>query len=599
MGETIIESYAKDKLPTAGVAGRLARVTDDAARVWMDDGNRWSPLSGNVVDVRSYGAAGDGKPEHAIQNTTALKAALNTGANVYLPRGTYHINETLPFHSGQMIFGDAKAFGEAGTVIVAIGAFPVLRSADCPALTRDVLIRDLTIDNKTLAQPGSGGIDFTGASLSRIERVSMRWHETGIIGRDSSAVPATTVRAAPKGVVLPVVSTRLFRTDQPIKVTETWPDRVSYSKIIGFAATDSPGHPALILDALPKPVQPGDPVYIEGDVGGYFNSVVDCEIVSCATGLSLTNAGNAWTLLDGHMAGNGIGVRVEHSVGNRVRGTFEGNGVGVLFDTAGSDNVILSGTYFEGNGDPDRWPGHARADLGAVRCRVGATGNVVEPGLFSNGTDTVVQDDAAHNLCTEPNPVAFPAMPSGHGSGRNILFNSDFAVDSQHRRIADGWTFNAPQPSTFTMAIDTSTVPGGASAAQRWSMNTGDNSLRALVRKIAVIPGQWYTFTGRTQVDANGAGLYRLRLAETPAPTQDQQYYYSGSLPQHDYAGGLHRATFQIRANNHTLVLLIENVNTAESGPALCHAPARATPGSPSSNSNPAAACLPNPATAA
>jgi hypothetical protein len=44
-----------------------------------------------IVDVRSYGAIGDG----VVDDTTAIQAAIDTGRPVYLPLGTYRITATL------------------------------------------------------------------------------------------------------------------------------------------------------------------------------------------------------------------------------------------------------------------------------------------------------------------------------------------------------------------------------------------------------------------------------------------------------------------------------------------------------------------------
>ena len=65
----------------------------------VSERSQWVALSGEVADVRAYGAKGDGQTD----DTVAIKAALGTGANVYLPRGTYRITDSLPVRSARRI----------------------------------------------------------------------------------------------------------------------------------------------------------------------------------------------------------------------------------------------------------------------------------------------------------------------------------------------------------------------------------------------------------------------------------------------------------------------------------------------------------------
>jgi hypothetical protein len=110
-------------------------------------------------------------------------------------------------------------------------------------------------------------------------------------------------------------------------------------------------------------------------------------------------------------------------------------------------------------------------------------------------------------------------------------------------------------------AKDPATLPAGAKAAQRWAMGNGRNDLFSLYRDVAVIPGQWYTFTAQTRVDAKeGAALYRVLIDPThgsPSP----HLYYSGALGQHAYATGFHRAAFRIPPGVTSIRLCLSNVN--------------------------------------
>jgi hypothetical protein len=294
--------------------------------------------------------------------------------------------------------------------------------------------------------------------------------------------------------------------------------------------------------------------------------MVDCEIAGCRKGVWLSHAGNAWTVLDGRFAMNDYGIYIEHSNGSRFRSTFERNAVGLLLHAA-AVNQVMSGSYFEGNGK-SAFPGVPQnlEAYGAVCFTAGSIRNVVEASVLSNSGDVVVDDADGSNTCAATLMPAQPSVPSGHGSGRNVLFNADFAVDSARTGVADGWAFARPKPSGWTMAVDTpqtGTVPGGAPAAQRWSMDPGTYPLVALYRTVEVVPGQWYTFTARTKVDANGAGRYQIRIADALSPSQAQTYYYTGGgLAEHDWTAGLHRFSFQVRPGITRLYLLLEPHNT-------------------------------------
>lgn len=75
--------------------------------------------------------------------------------------------------SGATGYGDAEGPHGVGTELLVHGGITALRSVNAGAFTRDVLIRDLAVQNEDTSGPGgSVGIDFTGVGFSRIERVT-------------------------------------------------------------------------------------------------------------------------------------------------------------------------------------------------------------------------------------------------------------------------------------------------------------------------------------------------------------------------------------------------------------------------------------------
>ena len=108
-----------------------------------------------MINVKDYGAVGNG----LVDDTAAIQAAISTGQHVYIPTGTYLINDALTIHQpGQMISGDGRnasillikstfnlsaqgvivfACGEAGPQLQDFGmAFEQPDTADRNALTQ-------------------------------------------------------------------------------------------------------------------------------------------------------------------------------------------------------------------------------------------------------------------------------------------------------------------------------------------------------------------------------------------------------------------------------------------------------------------------------
>lgn len=90
-----LNSYTKAGLPSPGSAGRIARVTDDARGLWIDTGTQWVALNGGVLNVKMFGAKGDG-----VTNDTdafiAVSAAVNTlggGVEINIPPGVYMVGQ--------------------------------------------------------------------------------------------------------------------------------------------------------------------------------------------------------------------------------------------------------------------------------------------------------------------------------------------------------------------------------------------------------------------------------------------------------------------------------------------------------------------------
>jgi hypothetical protein len=92
----IVPSYPRASLPHTGNGGSLARVADDVHGLWMDSGSQWFDLSGELINVKEFGAKGDGVSDDTTAVQSAIQAAVvRGGGTVLLPPGTFRITASV------------------------------------------------------------------------------------------------------------------------------------------------------------------------------------------------------------------------------------------------------------------------------------------------------------------------------------------------------------------------------------------------------------------------------------------------------------------------------------------------------------------------
>lgn len=100
----VFPSVARASLPAAGTTGRIRRVSDDVRGLFFDQGAQWFSLQHEWVDVREFGATGDGSTD----DTAAIQAALDSTAKVVIfpkPTSYYKLLGGLLIASNKVLLG--------------------------------------------------------------------------------------------------------------------------------------------------------------------------------------------------------------------------------------------------------------------------------------------------------------------------------------------------------------------------------------------------------------------------------------------------------------------------------------------------------------
>jgi polygalacturonase len=158
------------------------------------------PSDAGVINVKDFGAKGDG----ITDDTAAIQAALNAYPNgmriIYLPNGTYLVSNTLTWPAGTPGTGNEykntilQGQSEGGTLIKlknnAVGFTDVnapksvIFTGPAPAQRFGNSIRNLTVDTGT-GNPGASGIQFNASNQGSMRQVTIQSGDgQGINGLD-------------------------------------------------------------------------------------------------------------------------------------------------------------------------------------------------------------------------------------------------------------------------------------------------------------------------------------------------------------------------------------------------------------------------------
>ncbi len=141
------------------------------------------PADGEVVNVRAYGAVGDGSTDDTAAINAAVAVAKASKARLYFPRGTYLTTTGVRLPSNSYVYGDGvdatiiKAHDSATLNIDVLTNEENTGSALTNGGNTNIVVRDLTVhgNGNRSASAGSGSagcaIQFAYVSHGRLENV--------------------------------------------------------------------------------------------------------------------------------------------------------------------------------------------------------------------------------------------------------------------------------------------------------------------------------------------------------------------------------------------------------------------------------------------
>ncbi|GIF00506.1 hypothetical protein Ari01nite_79700 [Paractinoplanes rishiriensis] len=191
-GEEEPPSISRRAVLTGGGALVLgAGVTGAATGYYAADGT--APGDGSTIDVRRFGAVGDGRTDDTDALQGALDAARPNGGLVYLPAGTYSTRKLRLYSRVHLrgAGGDAtilKLRDGANSAIIESDGFDKLTGTDGTGGASAFSIRDLTLDGNKAKNPEGGyGLRLYGYGYELSEVIIFNCRQDGLYSEWSGA----------------------------------------------------------------------------------------------------------------------------------------------------------------------------------------------------------------------------------------------------------------------------------------------------------------------------------------------------------------------------------------------------------------------------
>lgn len=440
-------------VPGAAVAGSKVRVDDNSfvPLFWFPDGvdTLWAQtvegyrlrLTADVdarldriqlgwVNVRAFGAAGDGEADDTAALLAAIAALPEGGGVVYLPAGRYVVDDVLVVSSGTALVGD----GQYATVIEQTN--PAKQAVYGADITGGLMIRDLR-----LTGPSDGSTPGTSDAILL--------EQTGVLATQNVVIENVYIdHWSRHGVVLEDPITSTLRN---VRVQTCAGDgfRVNLGTSLTF-----------------------DSCYANGLVGtGYrltstsYSHLTGCAADSCAAGYLLTGCNSLTLASCGTEALTGNGFTITGGTGSTLTSCYSSGNPAIGFHVTGeAARVTLAGVWER---NPSGTP------TASIQVAAGCTATVVNPivttaEIYAAGTTQLVA----------PGQLAITsAGTSINGVDRAAVTN--FAAYVLRTAGADRWALQMVNNSTNDVQLTDSANGGVAFLAESRATATNLSLLTA------------------------------------------------------------------------------------------------------------------------
>lgn len=164
----MLNVYPLNQLPLPGNEGALVRLSNSTRGLYLDTGNQWTSLLGNVTNVMDFNAHGNGLADDTAAIQNAVNALpTNIGGEVLFPCGTYKISAPITLQSNTILHGSG-----ACSILAITGDVHGITATGTSATQKSFIwIHDFAIQKTSGSVTSNGAIRFDWIRDGRIERV--------------------------------------------------------------------------------------------------------------------------------------------------------------------------------------------------------------------------------------------------------------------------------------------------------------------------------------------------------------------------------------------------------------------------------------------
>lgn len=166
-------------LPAASTLGRLRTLTDGRGGMLLDTGLQWVSVGPIQVNVRN--APHNARGDNSTDDTAAFSSALAAGTSIYVPAGTYRVDQLRP-QQQQLLLGDG--FGRTIIRARTLGGGAGIENISTSSPVTEVKIQDMSFTDFAI------GLDLRGVYYVQAYNVHLLSNTTGVLmGARQSGAP--------------------------------------------------------------------------------------------------------------------------------------------------------------------------------------------------------------------------------------------------------------------------------------------------------------------------------------------------------------------------------------------------------------------------